>query len=77
MHRKNMRCHDLIEMTAAERDKLWKRIGSVEGSKVKTARVQAQAQVQAAQASVLESGLDVELPPGGPGSSWGDPNVVW
>ena len=35
----------------------------------------AQVLAQAAQASVLEEAvIDVQLPPGGPGSSWGDPN---
>lgn len=46
-------------------------------NKARIAQVQAQAQVQATQASLLEAGLDGELPPGGPGSSWGDPNVAW
>ncbi|KAH9058217.1 hypothetical protein EDB87DRAFT_1627177 [Lactarius vividus] len=43
----------------------------------KDAQAQAQAQAQAALASLLEGSLDVELPPGGPGSSWGDLNEVW
>jgi hypothetical protein len=35
-------------------------------------------QAQAVQANVLEeAALDVQLPPGGPGSSWGDPNEPW
>ena len=43
-------------------------------NKVKSALVQA----QAVQANVLEEAvLDVQLPPGGPGSSWGDPNEPW
>ena len=43
-------------------------------NKAKSALVQA----QAAQVDVLEQAvLDVELPPGGPGSSWGDPNEAW
>jgi len=41
------------------------------------ARAQAEAQAQAALANLLESALDVELPPVGPGSSWGDPNEAW
>ena len=45
-------------------------------NKAKNARAQAQAQEQAAQASLLAA-LDVELPPGGPGSSWGDLNEAW
>ncbi|KAH8995909.1 hypothetical protein EDB92DRAFT_105687 [Lactarius akahatsu] len=43
----------------------------------KNAQAQAGAQAQAALASLLEAALDVELPPGGPGSSWGNPNEVW
>ncbi|KAH9018786.1 hypothetical protein EDB83DRAFT_2570317 [Lactarius deliciosus] len=43
----------------------------------KNAQAQAEAQAQAALASLLEAALDVELPPGGPGSSWGNPNEVW
>ncbi|KAH9174360.1 hypothetical protein EDB89DRAFT_566929 [Lactarius sanguifluus] len=43
----------------------------------KNAQVQVEAQAQAALASLLEAALDVELPPGGPGSSWGNPNEVW
>ncbi|KAN0137854.1 hypothetical protein V8E53_004338 [Lactarius tabidus] len=43
-------------------------------NKAKGALVQA----QAVQASTLEEAvLDVELPAGGPGSSWGDPNEPW
>ncbi|KAH9174357.1 hypothetical protein EDB89DRAFT_566662 [Lactarius sanguifluus] len=43
------------------------------GNKAKSAQILAQAQAQAARANFL----DVELPPGGPGSSWGDPNEAW
>ena len=46
-------------------------------NKARRAQAQAQAQEQAAQASLLEAALDVELPPSGPGSSWGDPDEVW
>ena len=43
-------------------------------NKAKSAQVQA----QAAQVNVLEQVvLDVELPPGGPDSTWGDPNEAW
>ncbi|KAH9018784.1 hypothetical protein EDB83DRAFT_173208 [Lactarius deliciosus] len=42
-------------------------------NKAKSAQILAQAQAQAARANFL----DVELPPGGPGSSWGDPNEAW
>jgi hypothetical protein len=43
-------------------------------NKMKSAFVHA----QAVQASTLEEAvLDVELPAGGPGSSWGDPNEPW
>ena len=38
----------------------------------------AQVHAQVAQVNVLEQAvLDVELPPGGPGSTWGDPNEAW
>ncbi|KAH8981766.1 hypothetical protein EDB86DRAFT_417073 [Lactarius hatsudake] len=43
----------------------------------KNAQAQAEAQAQVALAGLLEAALDVELPPGGPGSSWGNPNEVW
>ena len=46
-------------------------------NKARDARAQTQAQEQATQASLLEVVLDVELPPGGLGSLWGDPNEVW
>ncbi|KAH9058215.1 hypothetical protein EDB87DRAFT_1578207 [Lactarius vividus] len=42
-------------------------------NKARSAQVLAQAQAQAARANAL----DVELPPGGPGSQWGDPNETW
>ncbi|KAH8984207.1 hypothetical protein EDB86DRAFT_163383 [Lactarius hatsudake] len=42
-------------------------------NKAKSAQILAQAQAQAARANFL----DVELPPGGPGGSWGDPNEAW
>ena len=41
-------------------------------NRAKSAQVQVQAQVLAAQVSVVE--LEIQLPPGGPGSSWGDPD---
>ncbi|KAH9018785.1 hypothetical protein EDB83DRAFT_173211 [Lactarius deliciosus] len=43
--------------------------------RARSARAVALAQAQATQANVLESALDVQ--PGGPGSSWGDPNEAW
>ena len=42
-------------------------------NKARTAQVQAQIFAPATQASAL----DVDIPPGGPGSSWGDPNEAW
>jgi hypothetical protein len=43
-------------------------------NKMKSALVQE----QAVRVSTLEEAvLDVQLPPGGPGSSWGDPNEAW
>ena len=46
-------------------------------NKAKVAQEQVQAQVMEAQANEVEAALDVQLPPGGPGSSWGDPNETW
>ena len=46
-------------------------------NKAKTAQAQVQAQVMEAQANEVEAALDVQLPPGVPGSSWGDPNETW
>src|SRR6266702_1244724 len=44
-------------------------------NRAKNAQAQAQAQALAARGNVLEERL--ELPPGGPGSSWGNPNEAW
>jgi len=46
-------------------------------NKAKMALAQAQAQVLETQAYEVEAALDVQLPPGGPGSSWGDPDEPW
>ncbi len=43
----------------------------------KTKNALAQAQARATQTNLLQSAVEVEVPRGGPGSSWGDPNVVW
>jgi hypothetical protein len=46
-------------------------------NKAKTALAQTQAQAMEAHANKVEAALGVQLAPGGPGSSWGDPNETW
>ncbi|KAH9058216.1 hypothetical protein EDB87DRAFT_1578208 [Lactarius vividus] len=66
---------DPIAVALAKEGGKKSRSGRKREDRARTARAVALAQAQATQANVLESALDVQ--PGGPGSSWGDPNEAW